>query len=124
MKPSLLIGENTHRDLSDLLIEKRRLIISGASNETAKSLLVSGILSFNPQPTILVTKDSNHTEALAHWLHFFEKEVQTLESVENDNGEIIPNELQKFLLFMKEGHTNTFLCSRIRGIKTFHSIHI
>ena len=112
MKPSLLIGENTHRDLSDLLIEKRRLIISGASNETAKSLLVSGILSFNPQPTILVTKDSNHTEALAHWLHFFEKEVQTLESVENENGEIIPNELQKFLLFMKKGHTNTFLCSR------------
>jgi transcription-repair coupling factor len=112
MKPSLLIGENTHRDLSDLLIEKRRLIISGASNETAKSLLVSGILSFNPQPTILVTKDSNHTEALAHWLHFFGTEVQTLESVENDNGEIIPSELQKFLLFMKEGHSNTFLCSR------------
>ena len=101
MHPSLLIGENTHRDLSDLLTQKRRLIISGASNETAKSLLVSSILSYNPQATLLVTKDKNHTEALAHWLHFFGKEVETLESVENEKEEILPYELQKFLMFME-----------------------
>ncbi len=112
MNPSLLIGENTHRELSDLLMKKRRLIISGASNETAKSLLVAKILDFNPQATLLVTQDTNHTEALAHWLHFFGKEVETLESVENENNEILPSELQKFLLFMQEGHENTFLCSR------------
>ena len=112
MNPSLLIGENTHRDLSDLLIEKRRLIVSGASNETAKSLLVSSVLSYNPQATLLVTKDENHTEALAHWLHFFGKEVETLNRVENENEEILPHTLQRFFQFMEGGHTHTFLCSR------------
>lgn len=54
MKSSLLVGEHTHRDLSNLLSDKRRLIISGTSNETAKALLISAMHTHNPLPLLLL----------------------------------------------------------------------
>lgn len=112
MKPSLLVGEQTHRELNDLLSSKRRLIVSGTSNETAKALLVSTLYSHTPRASLLVTQDDNHTEALSHWLEFFECTPVILEAVENEDGEILPENLQQFLRFMDTGHTEQFLCSR------------
>lgn len=112
MKPSLLVGKETHRELSDLLQDKRRLIISGTSNETAKALLVSSILHHTSQTTLVVTEDENHTEALLHWLQFFEITVHTFHAVETEDGEIIPSALQGFLRFMEGGHDDVYICSR------------
>ncbi len=112
MHPSLLVGNTTHRDLSDLLSAKRRLIVSGASNETAKALIASSIFSHTPLASLIVTENDDHTEALSHWLQFFACETDILEPIENENEEIVPEAMQKFLRFMREGHTTTFLCSR------------
>lgn len=112
MHPSLLVGKDTHRDLSDLLSDKRRLIISGTSNETAKALLISSLYSHHNQASLIVTQDKNHTEALSHWLEFFELETHLLEAVENEHEEIVPEAMQQFLLFMETKHTHTFLCDR------------
>lgn len=112
MKPSLLIGERTHKDLSNLLLEKRRLIVSGASNETAKALLTSAVLTHAPMPALVVTENNNHVEALSHWLHFFGVEPDHLEPVENEDGEIVTESLQEFLRCMQQGHTSVFVCDR------------
>ena len=112
MDPSLLVGNTTHRDLHDLLQDKRRLIISGTSNETAKALLMGTIFSFQKMPSLIVTDSDDSVEALAHWLHFFGVEVSTLAPVENVNEEIVPESLQHFLQFMEQDHEDVFLCSR------------
>jgi len=122
MKPSLLLGDDTHRELSDLLKAKRRLVLSGASNETAKALLLSHLLSFHPQQTLLVTGKSTLCEAWSHWLTFFEREVAHLKSIDDGEGNIDPEALQSFLLFMQgdsapfpdktKGCGVTFLCDR------------
>lgn len=70
MKPSLFLG-SAHEELASLLRDKHRLVISGASNETAKALLVSSILMHHPRPAIVVTEDESHREGLVHWLRFF-----------------------------------------------------
>lgn len=113
MDPSLLVGKNTHRELYDLLQDKRRLLVSGTSNETAKALLVSVISSFGPRPTLLVTENENHVEALTHWLEFFGLQTAQLTPTENEQGEILPDALQHFLQYMKGDDASTvFLCSR------------
>lgn len=112
MLPSVLIGEQTHGDLSQLLLDKRRLVLSGASNETAKALLTSTIYSFTPWPGLLVTNDGDAVEGVQHWLEFFGLETTTLEPVENEKGEIVPANLKAFLQFMTKGHTTMFLCDR------------
>ncbi len=112
MHPSLLVGKETHRDLSSLLLMKRRLIVSGASNETAKALLLATIQSFVPQPLLIVIESMERRDTLSHWLQFFGTSSQTLCAIENENGEILPEALQKFLLFMEHGHTHIFLCDR------------
>ncbi|MCA9370926.1 MAG: transcription-repair coupling factor [Candidatus Peregrinibacteria bacterium] len=66
----------------------------------------------NPLASLTVTTDDNHTEALSHWMEFFELQPQILEPVENDNEEIVASAMQQFLLFMSQGHTYSFLCSR------------
>ena len=111
MEPSLLVGKETHRDLSYLLNDKRRLIISGASNETAKALIVSNLLSHEPQTSLIVTEGDDHVEALSHWVSFFGQQAAILDVVENESEEIIPESVQNFLRFMTGGN-NTFLCSR------------
>ncbi|MDA0376574.1 MAG: transcription-repair coupling factor [bacterium] len=112
MHPSLLVGNSTHRDLDQLLGSKRRLVVSGTSNETAKALLIGSMYLFTPRAALLVTGNSNSTEALSHWLHFFGVEVEQLHPVENDNAEIIPDALQVFIHFMQEDHTQVFICDR------------
>lgn len=112
MHPSLLVGTQTHRELSDLLHSKRRLILSGASNETAKALLISSIQHHRPFPALLVTESAEHTETLQHWLSFFEVPSYILESVENENGEIVPSSLQSFFHFRNETKGGVYLCSR------------
>jgi len=111
MKSSLLLGSETHRELSELLHAKRRLVLSGASNETAKTLLTSHLLSFRPQHTLIVTGKEIQCEAWHHWMGFFEKETYHLSPVENSEGHIVPDKLQLFLRFM-QGKDDVFICSR------------
>jgi transcription-repair coupling factor (superfamily II helicase) len=102
MKPSLLLGTKTHQELSQLLKAEHTLTISGASNETAKAMLVSHLLSFHPQPSLLVTENDAGRESLLHWLKFFECDAHFLFPVQGEDGEIIPERLQTFLAFMQE----------------------
>ncbi|MDA1208958.1 MAG: transcription-repair coupling factor [bacterium] len=101
MKPSVLLGKDTHQDLQQLLQSKKSLILSGASNETAKALLTSVILSYKPQSSLLVTEKNTTAEGLRHWLDFFELDSHILSPIENTTGEIQPDALQQFLLFMR-----------------------
>lgn len=115
MQPSLLLGKDTHRDLATLLEKEGDLTISGASNETAKTLLVSHLLSFRPQPAFLVTRDMEAADALRHWLQFFKQPAQLLHPVMNEDGAIISEHLQKFLQAMQapqNGENTVFLLSR------------
>ncbi len=116
MKPSLLLGEETHRELSELLKANHRLVISGASNETAKALLLSHLLSFRPQPAVLVAQNEAARESLQHWLAFFECETHLLRAVQDANGHIVPEHLQTYLFLMQateqEKHAPIFLMTR------------
>ncbi len=101
MKPSLLLGNETHRELSDLLQKKRHLTISGASNETAKALLLSRLLTFHPTPSLVVTSDAS-VEGLRHWLQFFEVPAEELFLPNMDDPENLPLALQSFLMAMHQ----------------------
>ena len=114
MKASLLIGRDTHADLAHLLKAQGDLVVSGASNETAKAMLLSHLLSFDMYPTLLVTEDDGLLEALQHWLHFFEQETSVLPQIitQTDRGDVLsPTALQQFLRFM-EGDKKIFLAPR------------
>lgn len=87
-------------------------MLSGASNETAKALLTSNILSHRPQPSLLVTEKATGAEALRHWLDFFELKAHVLLPIENNDGEIDPLALQEFLLFMKGEETRISIVIR------------
>jgi transcription-repair coupling factor len=108
MKPSLLIGKDTHRELSDLLRAEGDLVISGASNETAKAMLLSHILSFHNRPTLLVTQDEVQVDAVRHWLEFFGAITSVMP--EHPDGVLTVSALQQFLLFMR-GEQKIFLAS-------------
>ncbi|MBI3331900.1 transcription-repair coupling factor [Candidatus Peregrinibacteria bacterium] len=113
MKPSLLLGEGTHRELYDLLKKSGDLVISGASNETAKAMLSSHLLSFDPRKALLVTENEERTESLLQWLSFFEESAEHLLPILNEAGEIVPQRLQKFLMFMQKSDDATvFLATR------------
>jgi len=109
MKPSLLIGRDTHRELSDLLSKVGDLVISGASNETAKAMLLSHLLHFRDYPTLLITEDANQVEAIAHWLDFFERDHEIVEGL--PDGQITVAALRQFLLYMG-GQKKVFLAPR------------
>jgi transcription-repair coupling factor (superfamily II helicase) len=102
MLPSLLLGKDTHRELYELLHKEKSLVVSGTSNETAKALLLSHLLLFHPVKSLLVTKDDESSEALAHWLQFFEQNVHTFGVVHDEEGNLIPENLHQFLRFMQE----------------------
>lgn len=78
MKPSLLLGAETHQDLLQLLLARRNLTVSGAANETAKALLVGRLFELSPRAMILVTRDKRSREAVARWCAFFDIPVGTL----------------------------------------------
>lgn len=109
MKPSLLVGRETHRELSDLLHAEGNLVISGAGNETAKAMLIAHILHFRMLPTLLITEDEPQVEALRHWIEFFEHETSVFPQMEE--GNLTVSALQKFLLFMR-GQKTIFLAPR------------
>ncbi len=100
ISPSLLIGEDTHRELSDLLKKEGSLVLSGASNETAKAMLLSHLLSFQERPGIVVTESGESVEGLRHWLRFFGRQAEILESVRDEGGEIRPAQLHHLLSFL------------------------
>lgn len=109
MKPSLLIGGDTHRELSDLLQKEGDLVISGASNETAKAMLLSHILHFHHKPALLVAEDAAQMDAVGHWLDFFECETSVIPAF--PDGQLTITALQQFLLFMG-GEKKVFLMPR------------
>ncbi|HVW67009.1 MAG TPA: transcription-repair coupling factor [Candidatus Peribacteraceae bacterium] len=113
MKPSLLIGGDTHRELSDLLRAEGDLVISGASNETAKAMILSHLLHFHTYPTLVVTEDEGQVDIIRHWLQFFEQDAVAFVDVHAGEGdEILTTEtLQKFLLFM-QGEKRVFVTSK------------
>ncbi len=100
MKPSLLIGTHTHKELADLLRSGGPLVVSGASNETAKAMLISHLLSHAPTPTFLITEDEAQVEALQHWLSFFEQPTNPM-SLLADSDDLTTTALQQFLLLMR-----------------------
>ncbi|TSC59133.1 MAG: transcription-repair coupling factor [Candidatus Peregrinibacteria bacterium Greene0416_19] len=102
MHPSLLLGKNTHRELSELLQAKNHLVVSGASNETAKAMLTSHLLSFQPRQALLVTQNDSSAEGLLHWLHFFGREAHLLHPITDPEGHVLPEQLQMFLVCMEE----------------------
>ncbi len=75
MKPALFIGEKTHSELADLLAAKRALTLSGLSNETARAMMISHVLSFRPKPAVILTEDATRAEGLLHWLKFFGRDA-------------------------------------------------
>lgn len=103
MEPSLLLGKETHRELADLLKAEGRLVLSGASNETAKAMLVSHMLGFYPRTSLLVTQNEASAEGLRHWLQFFGIPTQAMHAVLDEEGMIEPAHLQAFLQFMQNG---------------------
>ena len=105
MKPSLLLGKETHRELADLLQAEGRLVLSGASNETAKAMLLSHLLSYHPRPAVLVTQNDGGCEALRHWLSFFGSRPRELLPARYADGAIVPERLQTFLFLMQKGET-------------------
>lgn len=113
MKPSLLIGRDTHRELSDLLHAEGSLVISGAGNETAKAMLISHLLQFHMQPTLIVADDEAQVDVLRHWLEFFDQEPVTFVDIHEGEGDVIltTDTLQRFLLFMR-GDSRVFLTSK------------
>ena len=109
MLPSLLIGTETHRELSTLLAKDHALTVSGAGNETAKALLLSHLRGFSKaKPTMLVAEDDVAVEAIRHWLGFFECEAEAFPEGET---ELSMQSLQQFLRFMG-GEEKIFLIPR------------
>ncbi len=101
ISPSLLIGEDTHRELSDLLKKEGSLVLSGASNETARAMLLRHLLSFRDQPAVVITTDQEAAEGLRHWLQFFGKQGEILHAVKDESGAIKPAELHRLLAFLQ-----------------------
>ncbi len=112
MKPSLLLGKETHQDLAQLLRANKKLVLSGASNETSKALLISTILAFDPRGALVVTEKEGQAEALHHWSIFFEQGAERLLPIENENGEIEPEAMQQYLYFMREENKSIFVTTR------------
>jgi transcription-repair coupling factor len=95
MKPSLLIGESTHSELATFLHKKGELVVSGASNETAKALLLSHIaaqlsLKNDIQCATVVTKDAASAEGLRHWLEFFDTASRVMEEPSAHDLDALP----------------------------------
>ncbi len=77
-------------------------MLSGASNETAKAMLISHLLGFHPRTSLLVTQNEAGVEGLRHWLQFFGQTTHGIEPVADADGGITPEQLQTFLLFMEQ----------------------
>ena len=112
MKPTAFLGKDTHRDIAGLLSKEGRVMVSGASNETAKALLVRSVLGHQWYPSILVTDKDSGVDALAHWLSFFELQTNELLPIYDEDGNTDPQALQRFLLAMSGAENTVSLCER------------
>ncbi|HLC76425.1 MAG TPA: transcription-repair coupling factor [Candidatus Peribacterales bacterium] len=72
MKTTLLLGERTHQELLKLLDARKSLTVSGASNETAKALILAHFFDAEPRKTVFVVDDDASRDGMRKWLHFFE----------------------------------------------------
>ncbi len=115
MKPSLLLGAETHQELLELLTARTSLTISGASNETAKALLLSHFFDLEPRKMVLVVADDAHRESMQKWFHFFE--VSTLRftahsspaSVEGFPPAFLPADLPSYLSFLTSDYAEVLI---------------
>lgn len=108
MHPSLLIGEDTHRDIAQLLRKDGRLIVSGAANPTAKALLFAHLT--HAQPTLIVTEDLESVEGWEHWLRFFEASMPASTLLPTD-AVVDAAALRQFLLLL-QGEKQIFVTTR------------
>jgi transcription-repair coupling factor (superfamily II helicase) len=110
MKPSLLLGEETHRELRDLLLAKKRLVLSGASNGTAKAMFVAHIFDMSPAKTIIVVPDESRRGEMERWLKFFDVATESLGVIQSD-GEInfSKKELPSYLSFFKSDYAEVLI---------------
>lgn len=106
MKPSLLLGAETHQELLQLLRAKKKLVLSGVSNDTAKALLTAQIFDFSPSKTIFVVPDESRQGSMEKWLHFFEVAVQSFTLKE---GVLSPESLPAYLSFFTSEYAEILL---------------
>ncbi|MBT3835429.1 transcription-repair coupling factor [Candidatus Peribacteria bacterium] len=110
MKPSLLLGEETHRELRELLLAKKKLVISGASNGTAKAMFVAHIFDMSPSKTIVVLPDEGRREEMERWLNFFEVATESIKSSKNEDGNSFSrDDLPSYLSFFKSDYAEVLL---------------
>lgn len=96
MLPSVCIGPDTHRDLHSLLLKEGAVTVSGLSNETAKAMVMSHILTMGKAPAILVVEDEAAAEGLLHWLAFFD----TAPYMVKIDGEPTADQISAFIRMM------------------------
>lgn len=106
MKPSLLLGAETHQDLLQLLQAKRSLAVSGASNDTAKAILAAHLFDLKPIKTIFVLPDEARREGMQKWLHFFGVATQSI-SPKGDGFAV--DDLPGFLSFFTSEYAEVLL---------------
>jgi transcription-repair coupling factor len=122
MLPSLLLGQSTHTDLVQILKAHRRLVVSGVSNETAKSLVLSKILHDTPQKTLLVTEDDNYAEGLVHWLNFFDITAVHIPPIQVDN-EVSGDAYTKTVAYMFDEKPIVYVVSKNVYEEPIFSLH-
>ena len=54
MQSSVLLGAGTHQDLLQLLRAKESLVLSGASNETARAVLTAQFFDIEPVKCVYI----------------------------------------------------------------------
>ena len=109
MKPSLLLGEKTHRELLDLLLSRGSLTVSGASNETAKALIVAHFFDADPKKTVMVVSDDVHRESIQRWLHFFGVATASLGSADVKSDQDKSIDLRSYLFFFTSDYAEALL---------------
>ncbi|MBI3336664.1 transcription-repair coupling factor [Candidatus Peregrinibacteria bacterium] len=109
METSLLLSPETHGDVVGLLKSRQSVVVSGLSNETAKTLLICHILTQYNQSSILVTESLEKAHTFSHWLSFFEGKADVMVSSTGDG--ISAQILRQFLLLM-QGQGGVFIVPR------------
>src|SRR3989344_5904680 len=94
MKPSLFLGAAPHQDILQLLKARKTFALSGASNETAKALIIAFLFEMSPRKMVFVVPDEKRCTSYAQWLSFFEVPTQRLP----DSAESTPLEEVRALL--------------------------
>jgi transcription-repair coupling factor (superfamily II helicase) len=113
MRPSLLLGAREHQDILQLLEAKKSLILSGASNETAKAMLLGLFYEQNPRRILFVVPDKERAKSYTLWLSFFE--VPTLA--------LLDDETKTLLSFFKDLESGVLLLTTEEWERALPSLH-